>query len=394
MGTKRALVPVVSEVIQRAQPGTLLDAFSGMCSVGEAVGASRQVWNNDVQLFASEVAKALFTSRHGPLSPLSCGDIHFPNFRRQRRVLFQRFSKSLAAEQELLSSETFRQFSQRLKIIRQSLILETNLCGLNSARLFATTYAGTYFGIKQAIDTDSIIASIHRSHSQKEITPDEQRWCFIALGRALLKIANSTGHFAQYLNPKPNNFQRYLALRRRPLWAEWLTSLAGLVPVGERDWRKRNKAFNQDTLSLIPRLARAKADIGVIYADPPYTDDQYSRFYHLLDTLILYDYPAVTGVGLYRPNRFQTPFSVKSKAPAALQRLIEVSARTGADLVLSYPTNGLASTAGANVRAMLRKYFRRVEISRTVEHLHSTFGASKGPARAPATELIYLARSA
>ena len=103
-----------------------------------------------------------------------------------------------------------------------------------------------------------------------------------------------------------------------------------------------------------------------------------------------YDYPAVTGVGLYRPNRFQTPFSVKSKAPAALQRLIEVSARTGADLVLSYPTNGLASTAGANVRAMLRKYFRRVEISRTVEHLHSTFGASKGPARAPATELDLL----
>ena len=76
--------------------------------------------------------------------------------------------------------------------------LQLKLRGLNSARLFATTYAGTYFGIKQAIHTDSIIASIHRSHSQKEITPDEQRWCFIALGRALLKIANSTGHFAQY----------------------------------------------------------------------------------------------------------------------------------------------------------------------------------------------------
>jgi adenine-specific DNA-methyltransferase len=394
MGTKRALVPVVSEVIQRAQPGTLLDAFSGMCSVGEAVGASRQVWNNDVQIFASEVAKALFTSCHTPLSPLSCGDIHFPNFQRQKRLLSRQFPKSLAAERKLLLSETFSQFGHHLTVLHQSLALETKRCTLNSAHLFATTYAGTYFGIKQAIEADSLVSSIQKSHSRKEITSDQLRWCFIALGRALLKTANSTGHFAQYLTPKSNNFQRHLTLRRRALWAEWLTSLADLAPVGERDWRKHNKAFNQDTLSLIPRLARTKADLSVIYADPPYTDDQYSRFYHLLDTLILYDYPAVTGAGLYRPDRFQTPFSIKSKAPAALERLIEASARTGADLVLSYPTNGLASAAGADIRAILRKYFRRVEISRTVQHLHSTFGASKGHAQAPVTELIYLARSA
>ena len=38
MGTKRSLAPAVSEVIADAQRGILLDAFSGMCSVGEAVG--------------------------------------------------------------------------------------------------------------------------------------------------------------------------------------------------------------------------------------------------------------------------------------------------------------------------------------------------------------------
>ena len=28
---------------------------------------------------------------------------------------------------------------------------------------------------------------------------------------------------------------------------------------------------------------------AIIYADPPYTDDQYSRFYHLYETALLYD---------------------------------------------------------------------------------------------------------
>jgi hypothetical protein len=49
MGTKRAIASAVTEVIGQAQPGTLLDVFSGMCAVGEAVGPSRRIWNNDVQ---------------------------------------------------------------------------------------------------------------------------------------------------------------------------------------------------------------------------------------------------------------------------------------------------------------------------------------------------------
>jgi adenine-specific DNA-methyltransferase len=167
-----------------------------------------------------------------------------------------------------------------------------------------------------------------------------------------------------------------------------------MAPVGTESWRRRNRVFNQDCLELIPQLVQQRADVSVIYADPPYTDDQYSRFYHVLETLCLYDYPQVAGAGLYRTDRFQTGFSQIAQAPGALQKLIDSSARTGADLVLSYPANGLASKAGADVRAMLRKRFRRVEVSKTVSHFHSTFGASKGAARSAATELVYLARSA
>ena len=394
MGTKRALAPAVSDVIRQAQSGVMLDAFSGMCSVGEAVADSRQIWNNDVQIFASEVAKALFKSRDIPLSPLSCGDIHFGIYRKQRERVSRSFANSLVAEADLLLATSFAAFKARLAKMRQVLTTEIAKCHLRSPHLFSEIYSGTFFGIDQAIDIDAIVTSLQSARNKGMITADDHRWCTLALGRTLLKVANSTGHFAQYLKPKPNTYQRYIALRKRSVWADWLSSLAILSPVGSSEWRKENKVFNQDSLELIPRLARKNMDIGVIYADPPYTDDQYSRFYHVLETLCLYDYPKVTGAGLYRPGRFQTPFSLKAKAPAALQKLIEACAKTGADLVLSYPTNGLISRADGDIRSMLRKSFKRVEICRSMAHKHSTFGASKGIAQASITELLYLARSA
>jgi len=394
MGTKRSLAPIVSEVIAHTQQGTLLDAFSGMCAIGAAVGTARQVWNNDILVFASRVARALFVSTDPPLSPLACGDIHFDRYRIQRDRLARVFRGSLDAEGELLQSETYRGFESELARLAPLLDQESKRCRVRSAHLFATTYSGTFFGVRQAIDADAIVRSIRAARSERKITSDEALWEVIALGRALLKVANSTGHFAQYLKPKQTNFRRYLALRRRSLWAEWLSSLADMSPIGTPAWRRKNKAFHDDTLALIPRLARTKADVAVIYADPPYTDDQYSRFYHVLETLCLYDYPKVSSAGLYRPDRFTTPFSLKAQAPKALAKLIFACSRTGADLVLSYPTSGIAHQKHFDVEAELKRRFKHVEVANSVKHKHSTFGASKGTAHSDAMELIYLARTA
>jgi adenine-specific DNA-methyltransferase len=222
MGTKRALTPIVSDVVRSAQSGTMLDVFSGMCSIGESVGEDRQIWSNDIQIFAAEVAKALFTSQDLPLSAISSGDVHFDRFENQRKRLSSSFCRSLKIEEELLAANSFFEFYRILHKLNRSIACETEKCRLRSPHLFATIYSGTYFGIKQAIDVDAIIAALKGARACNEISRDELRWGPIALGRALLKVANSTGHFAQYLKPKQRNYRRYMALRRRPLWAEWL----------------------------------------------------------------------------------------------------------------------------------------------------------------------------
>lgn len=55
--------------------------------------------------------------------------------------------------------------------------------------------------------------------------------------------------------------------------------------------------FREDANKLVKKL---KSDIT--YIDPPYNSRQYSRFYHLLETLTVWDKPKLEGVALKRPT--------------------------------------------------------------------------------------------
>ena len=393
MGTKKELAPVVGQVIRDCQSGILLDAFAGMCSVGEVVAPRRQVWSNDTQVFAAEVGRALFTSTDEPPNVLRTADLHFEAFQRHRQDLEKCCPRSLEAERNLLDSPNFRVFSRRRTILSRALSLDLARIQRGRYNLFSGTYSDSYFGLHQAIEVDAIVYAIRSSHMAGLVTIDQKRWLTIGLARALLKISNSTGHFAQFLKPKTSSYERYLRQRRRNPWTDWLYSVGELAATGTLDWRRKNKSFHQDSLLLLPKLLKLKTRPSVIYADPPYTDDQYSRFYHLLDTLMLYDFPKVSGAGLYRGERFQTPFSLKSKAVSAFDSLVSAAARTGADFVLSYPSNGLIHEVGVDPGDLLRRYFRHVECCYSLPYSHSTFGASKGAARASVTELVYRAKS-
>jgi adenine-specific DNA methylase len=82
----------------------------------------------------------------------------------------------------------------------------------------------------------------------------------------------------------------------------------------------------------------------VIYADPPYTRDHYSRFYHVLETMCLGDSPEVsttlltgegaTSRGLYRADRHQSPFCIKSQAPGAFREMFQGAGRV--PMLVSY----------------------------------------------------------
>jgi adenine-specific DNA-methyltransferase len=401
MGTKRRLAPVVKELVSAARDGPMLDAFSGMCAVGEAVADLRQVWNNDVQHFAALVAKALFTCRDLPRPFMETADLHYGYFEKNYNALARRFGSQLGREHSLLENGNWRdlqghQFSQSGFHLRPKITAERSSLRRHPASfpycLFTTTYANTYFGWSQSAEIDSIKYAIDVCHLDRHSTSDQRDWLLVALGQAMLRVSSTTGHFAQYLMPKRSTSDRYRRQRKRSVWQEWIRLIPELAPLRSAAWRRRNRAYREDSLTLLKWMKGAKLRPSVVYADPPYTDDQYSRYYHLLETLVLYDYPDVTGHARYRTHRYHTPFSTKANVAEAFELLIGAAASLKAEFILSYPTNGLLHEVGVAPLQLLKRAYRKVEICHRGAYHHSTFGASKGPATAAVIEVIYRAQ--
>lgn len=157
--------------------------------------------------------------------------------------------------------------------------------------------------------------------------------------------------------------------------------------MGQASWRARNEVFTRDALDLLN--SSELAGVSVIYVDPPYTRDQYSRFYHVYETLYRYDYPDARGQGRTRSDGFTTGFSRKSGVEAAFRALFKGASRLAVPLVVSYPANGLLTEVGVSVDGLARDYFRDVAHS-TFTASHSTLGASSGSSRKPASEQLFV----
>lgn len=389
MGTKRHLVPNLTEIISSCHPGIFLDVFSGMCSVGRAVAPGRQVWSNDLQSFSQLVAATHFCTRDEPISRLDALGTTAAHRRSKVDELSRTFAASLAAEHSALEKSDIDALAT---IFDQSISDAQSLPAPDGPvryDLFCRRYAGTYFGYQQAIEIDSIRYAIDCLRTEGRITKDQWQALLVALCMAMSRCSNSTGHFAQSLYPKATNIKKVIAQRRRSVAAEWLQAINDVIPIGSPEWRQGNQAFRKDATELLTSLQEFHNKPAVVYADPPYTKDQYSRYYHVYETAVLYDYPSCSGMGLYRPDRPSSPFSLASKVEEAMDALVMAVARIGSCLVLSYPENGLLGQSTDAIPKMIKAHFGIDPDSIRISHQHSTMGGSKGASVHDVTEVIY-----
>jgi adenine-specific DNA-methyltransferase len=402
MGTKRWLAGTVGSLLTKLPPGPLLDAFAGMCAVGRDAGTVRQLWTNDILGYPALVARALFTFRSGPPSTQRILNVLQDDFYSNFAALRDRFKEVLDLEDRHLSTKCppdFLRFNASLPHVGENIALERERCSLAANprkfpyRLFSITYAGGYFGLRQSLEIDSFRFALDIASQTNMITSEEHAWCLLALGTACTRVANSTGHFAQFLRPTLQNHRRVLAKRRRSVRSEFVDALKSLQPIGFFGWRATNKVFQTDTLTLLGHLRQSQTRPAVVFADPPYSKAQYSRYYHILETLILYDYPASQGVGRYRDGRFVTPFSLTGRVQSAIDQLIHGCAQLETTLVLSYPDNGLLFATGKKLEEILRAHYRSVRVVATSKQLHSSFGGPRAAVRSVVTERIYLAQA-
>jgi adenine-specific DNA-methyltransferase len=141
-------------------------------------------------------------------------------------------------------------------------------------------------------------------------------------------------------------------------------------------------------------LSKLDRKVGAVYADPPYTRDHYSRFYHVLETMCLWDDPGVSTTrirsetaklsrGMYRADRHQSPFCIRSKAPGAFETLFSAVRKLKAPLVLSYSPYASDSDAHprvmtvAQIVSLAGKHFDSVETVSAGKFSHMKLNASR-----------------
>lgn len=402
MGAKTDLAPKVSHVVKSLPPGPLLDAFAGTCAVaGEVAQTGRVVWCNDVQAYAALIARALLTIDAPPASDRVANALR-RSFCRNRKALRSRFCSELSLERSALrngSRRALQRVQEGLPHVGSDTALANEVASLRAKpvfphRLVTLTFAASYFGLEQAIDLDSIRYAIDKEYAEDRLTTADRTWLLAALLQTASQTSATTGHFAEYLRPHSDRaFLRIKAMRQRDVWTQFLIATDRASPLGTSNWRRQNRVFNEDAVTAISRLPRNR-QIAAVYADPPYSRAQYSRHYHVLETLTLYDYPSSTGVGRYRSNRFQTPFSHASSVEEAFDHLVLASARKRCALVISYPSDGLLYERGVSPAAVMRRYYRRVHLAAHQKKSHSTLGGSGGRARRPVRELLFVASEA
>ena len=394
MGTKRFLAePVKTLIAALPGRGRVLDLFCGTGAVSASLDGVASVVMNDASAFLGPLLRTRFMT-DSRVVPHRLATALQTEYKIRKAELDDEFANRLQAESKAVRSGriALREYMEAVphagsdSAIGEAAQDASRQAGRSRYCLVTLYFSGGYVSTRQAIALDAIRCAIDRNL----VAPCERDQCLAALTITLDRVLNSAGHSAQFLRPNSERaFRRIRSGWRRDVWSVFVDSLSELAPYGNPSWRSKNEFRQCDALELM--RSREINMLRAIYADPPYTKDQYSRYYHVHETTHLYDFPASTGRGRYRDKRFHSSFSSSLRVEAAFKALFSEAASNDVPLVLSYPPDGLLCRTGIDTAAMASDYFSRVDTA-TFDATHSTMGASNGNSSSKKVENVYVCR--
>lgn len=207
-------------------------------------------------------------------------------------------------------------------------------------------YGGHYFSPLQAITFDYLLRYLPKRTNDRNV-------CLAAMVMAATRCAAAPGHTAQPFQPTKTAAKFIkIAWSSDPIEAcqKALTELAPLHA------GVKGHASVRDAIQLVTEIH--KGDLVLI--DPPYSGVQYSRFYHVLETIARGKCGKVSGVGRYPSikERPQSAFSNVSQSKDAFERLIHKLAVKKATVIVTFPkgecSNGLS---GDKVIEIAKQWF-------------------------------------
>lgn len=409
MGTKRQLVPMIMGAVDlwSVPTGALVDLMTGSGVVAGAFAQVGPTWASDAQAFSLYLARA----QGGGQTRRSARELLAwlrPRVRDHQQALGDLLGPWLSAEDAIFAqtsdlSDLMREYT---RLVREfptypasgadgwDPVAEVEGCRAGTGSpdcLMTAYYANVFFGLRQAIDLDAV------RHALKQV--DDSETGSFALG-ALVATASDVGttyggHFAQpYATEsrleRTQVLRRTLEFRSRSVLAEFEARLLALASQSEAAANPVRVVPGAWQRALHELSAVVDLRDATVYLDPPYTRDEYSRYYHVLETLVRYDYPHVAGPAKMPTkgiSRFRSEFHTRTAATRVerLQQVLAEVLSTGATCLWSH-----SSGLDVQVEAIVDPLPTREVMSVGCLHSFKQQGAARGRIEDHQEQLVLL----
>lgn len=401
LGNKRRILEdIFNTIYDNVKEGNIVvDLFAGTNCVAYALKNRYTIFTNDIQKFSQVISKALIENNTVLVTKEDAEYDLLENYYDNYEFLKKIFSHGLKKEKYFLNRAfdssnylEYKTFSENSpfygsqnnngyseKFLQYFSENTINIYRKNKSKfpyiLFSTYFLNGYFGIKQCIQIDSLRYAIDNISDTNNVKM-KKRIYLTALIYALSRCVSSVGHFAQYRKINSEETCKAIIKERSKNILDVFLNIVAELFSNLLTSKYKNECWNKEYSLLFskngvyyPKLKKA----DLIYADPPYTTDHYSRYYHVLETLIRHDYPECEKTGRYRCDRYSSNFSYPSRVKLEFEKLIKCVSSIKSKLLISYNNDGLISAR--ELEGICQKKYRHTE-TKTVLYNHSNQGRS------------------
>lgn len=417
LGSKKRLLSEISNIIGSlvSDSSVVCDLFSGSGVVSNILSTKYNIVSIDIQKYSSILSESLitpFTLDENKIKPILENienNIELNKFIKVFEPLINYENKCIELGKNLQGENlanfiedcsVYKFLNSQVNLISKELLdclllvkdnLATTDKSLKDNMLITTYYGGIYFSFYQSVIMDFILYK-----SRIIFTEEEYNQILAVMLSTASQIVNTVGkQFAQPIKLTDSKGKVKKLLLERTIRDRTLSVQQSFIfwlkkyKINSKETKKSHKFFNIDFNEF---LNSYNGKIDCFYADPPYTIDHYSRFYHVLESICKYDYPEIDTKtrngktefmrGMYRVDRHQSPFSITSKVKEAFNNLFEGVKKFNAPLVLSYSPsnidkNGRARLLELNeIESLAKNYFPHVYFIEPKKHTHRKLNSS------------------
>lgn len=377
MGSKTKILPFVIKGIQSVyKRGPICDLFAGSCSLSGALGGQVPIISNDIQVYSSVIAKSYLTDWNS-------GDIAIEQINEEAAEYHRQNYNDLIPQFQYPEAITLEQFYEIEERSRELITQEFN----NEWHLFTKNYSGTWWSTEQCTWIDSYRKVIE---DHRESTMYNTLLCCLMYAAAY--NSQGTGHYAQYRDANTqSSLEDIMIYRSKNIKEYFERKLIEAIKIAPQEATHLNHIIeSNDYIDCLRNVRNC-----TVYADPPYCFVHYSRFYHALETMVLYDYPELQEKngelvkGRYRVDRHQSPFCIKTQVEGAFNNMFAVIKENHCSLVLSYSDTAMISIRELKNLA-LQHFERRLISIKSLDYTHMTMGRKEDRKRDVKEKLLII----